>query len=361
MKTYRRKTLAATILLCATLCAQSGFAQKEVKCMPTAAPGQQDTKIQISSAGQQDDKLPDINTIKYAEDKNIFDEAFSNVSKVDFKNIFEDAIREDPSISKLTLTVDFSIRRESKGNQSIYTPTYDGMKVVKPLEESDEDIESESDAASNGIGIWALIVAFVVGCAAGYFIRGNNHGGKTHHDSSKKTTSMASPRKYEQKPEKSESSAMTQPKLNMAEPSRDNTRNERPDLDKKPQLKPQQEPIFSQETRPYETPQPKKIVKYGQIAVPGENELLLEEDYIVDNPANMPFEFVFDARMYEGTYDINENLRSIFAEDPDYIRPYVKPFRDVPDATRIVTVSPGKLRKSGVGWIVIEKLTIELK
>ena len=374
MKTYRWKVLAATILLCATLCAQSSFAREE-KHMSTAAPV------------QQDDTLLDDNLADSAEEKKTFEE--------DFNKIFEEVIYENPSISNLTLTVDFDIHRESLGTKTEYTPTYSGMKMVKPSGEYDEelDYESESDAASNGVGFWALILAFVVGGVGGYFICANNRGGQAHHDSS--TTSMHNRRRYGLESRKSERSDVSQPRLNTVESNRNIPRSENSDLDNQTQLKPietqlwsnednhdsrpkkeervianeetaewakpKQEPVISPEFKPYEAPQPKKIVKYGQLAVPGENELLLEDDYIVDDPANMPFEFVFDARMYEGTYDLNENLRSMFAEDPDYIRPYVNPFRDVPGAKRIVTLNPGKLRKSGTSWKVIEKLTIELK
>lgn len=385
MKTYRWKVLAVTMLFCTTLCVQSGIAQNESKPIPTAAPMQQEAETNTSFAGQRDGNLSDIDDISDAEEKNTFNE--------DFKNIFESAISENPSISHLTLTVDFRIHRESKGSQSSYIPSYEGMSVVKSLDEHDEEMESEfeseQDTSSNGISIWILIAVFVVGGAVGYFLCGYKRTSQSRHDSSKKeTSSYASPRKHEQMHTKSENSVMTQHSLRRTEPSRDNRREKRQDFDKELQLKPQddtyasrsrmeesviakeestkdekqyQNPNISPAQMPYEPPMPKKIVKYGQIAVPGENELFLEEDYIADDPANMPFEFVFDARMYEGTYDINESLRSMFAEDPDYIKPYVKPFRDVPGATRIVTVSPGVLRKSGTGWKIIEKLTIELK
>lgn len=387
MKTYRWKVLAAMMLLCATLCVQSGIAQNEPKPIPSAAPMRQTAETNTSSASQRDGNLPNIDAISDAEEKNTFDE--------DFKNIFENAISENPSISHLTLTVDFRILRESKGSQSHYTPSYEGMYVVKKLEESDEEMKSEfesefeSDSSSNGVSIWILIAVFMVGGAVGYFLRGKKRFGQFRHDSlKKKLSSNVGSRKYEEMPTKSENSSMTQQPLQRTEPSRDNRRYKRQDFDKKLQLKhqddtyasrsrmeetvivneestkegkQQQNPNISPTQMPYEPPMPKKIVKYGQIAVPGENELFLEEDYIVDDPANMPFEFVFDARMYEGTYDINESLRSMFAEDPDYIKPYVNPFRDVPGATRIVTLCPGKLRKSGTGWKIIEKLTIELK
>lgn len=387
MKTYRRKVLVATMLLCTTLCVQSNIAQNESKPIPSAAPMQQESETKTPAAGQGDGNLPNIDFISYAEEKNTFEE--------DFKNIFENAIGENPSISHLTLTVDFRILRESKGRRSSYIPSYEGMSVVKSLDEPDEEMEtefeseSEQGTSSNGASIWTLIVVFIVGGAVGYFFHGNKRTAQYRHDSSKKkTSSYAGPHKYEQMQAKSENSVMTQQSLQRTEPSRDNRRDKRQDFDIKLQLKPQDDTYASQSIMeesvianeestkeekqqqnsdispaqmPYEPLMPKKIVKYGQIAVPGENELFLEEDYIVDDPANMPFEFVFDAKMCEGTYDINESLRSMFAEDPDYIKPYVNPFHDVPGATRIATVSPGKLRKSGTGWKIIEKLTIELK
>lgn len=103
------------------------------------------------------------------------------------------------------------------------------------------------------------------------------------------------------------------------------------------------------------------IVKYGQIAVLSQDELVTENDYMSDNAAGMPFEFIFSPGMEEGSYDIASNSRQSFLNDINMIRPYVQDFEASPYFQKIITISKGKLRKRGMQWVVIEKIKIELK
>lgn len=106
---------------------------------------------------------------------------------------------------------------------------------------------------------------------------------------------------------------------------------------------------------------PKPTVKYGQIAVLSQDELVTESDYMTDNAADAPFEFTFSPGMEEGTYDIASGSRQSFLSDVSMIRPYVQDFDAMSNPTRIVTISKGKLRKKGMQWVVTEKAKIELK
>ena len=105
----------------------------------------------------------------------------------------------------------------------------------------------------------------------------------------------------------------------------------------------------------------KPIVKYGQIAVLSQDELVTENDYMSDSAAGMPFEFTFSPGMEEGTYDIAGNSKPSFLNDINMIRPYVQDFEALAHPQKIITVSKGKLRKRGIQWVVIEKARIELK
>ena len=105
----------------------------------------------------------------------------------------------------------------------------------------------------------------------------------------------------------------------------------------------------------------KPIVKYGQIAVLSQDELVTENDYMSDNATGMPFEFTFSPGMEEGTYDIASNSKSSFLKDINMIRPYVQDFEALAYPKKIITISKGKLRKRGMQWVVIEKAKIELK
>lgn len=105
----------------------------------------------------------------------------------------------------------------------------------------------------------------------------------------------------------------------------------------------------------------KPIVKYGQIAVLSQDELVTESDYMTDNAADAPFEFTFSLGMEEGTYDIASSSLQSFLSDVSMIRPYVQDFDALANPTKIVTITKGKLRKKGVQWVVTEKAKIELK
>lgn len=122
-----------------------------------------------------------------------------------------------------------------------------------------------------------------------------------------------------------------------------------------------EEEMVVEVARPTEPVAPlKPIVKYGQIAVLSQDELITENDYMSDNAAGMPFEFTFSPNMEEGTYDISSNSRQSFLSDVSMIRPYVQDFDALANPTMIVTINKGKLRKKGMQWVVTEKAKIEL-
>lgn len=105
----------------------------------------------------------------------------------------------------------------------------------------------------------------------------------------------------------------------------------------------------------------KPMVKYGQIAVLSENELITESEYMSDDEAGMPFEFIFINNMAEGTYDIAPEARNSFLRDIRLIGPYVQPFDAIPDPEMIKTISKGRLRKRGMQWVITEKAQIKLQ
>lgn len=109
------------------------------------------------------------------------------------------------------------------------------------------------------------------------------------------------------------------------------------------------------------TEQLSPIVKYGDIAVLSQDELITENDYMSDSAEGAMFEFVFSPNMEAGEYDIANTCRQDLLKDISIIRPYVQDFETVINPTKITTLSKGKLRKKGMQWVVTEKVKIEIK
>lgn len=106
---------------------------------------------------------------------------------------------------------------------------------------------------------------------------------------------------------------------------------------------------------------PKPVVRYGQIAVMSQDDLITESAYMSEDEAGMPFEFTFVNNMAEGTYDIAPSARNSFLRDIRIITPYVQAFEAIPNPKMIKTISKGKLRKNGMQWVITEKAKIELQ
>lgn len=304
------------------------------------------------------------------------------------ESIIQDELKNNPELTSTTIQLKFDIVKEKRGKALILSlkdakcedmvadevQTDDGENDVSEdndvvTEDGEQEQVGDTESSNGKISVIGIMIAIVITLLAIVLIlRSISH---LHKISGKRkiTNNRAVHRQGSQSQSQSNKTISEQQLLDEARIKEQQIAQQLAHKEAMAKLAAQEEmerrereqnARLERERQAREEAANRKIFKYGQISIPGNNELFVDQDYLTDNSSNMPFEFEFNVDLSEGTYDINNDLRRILAKDASFLRPFTNSFASNPNANEIMTIRQGIIRRKGNGWEIIQRLEIEL-